>query len=614
MISSICWRVSLWKRPSPDLPFYINEECENEILIRQLCILPRTFPIIELLSSAYLKLNLEIHSMSHGQSLQALDLIADDVFAEINYSVKALDQYLRNTKDKSLLETASNHLNKLKGIFTLLEMKSAKQLLIEINFLMESLEKRSSKSHPKLLEIISTALLRLQRYLEHVGQKSFDIPELILPTINQLRSICRRRTLSESAFFSANVNSKRKSKGLVLLTSESSASESRHYRQMYQIGLIEVIRQTNISGGLKMMQTALMKLDERCPRPSSPNLWWIARVLLYSFIDDNLLLSKERLKLFSRIDRQIRNIENKSKSLYDNNKMEMDLLAKEMLYLSWISQSSNKFVKSLIQHFELEPAHISDANLRQEFVELSGPSAQDFNSLADAILHELESIEAGLAPARTESYQADDLEAALIQMISLNNMLKILQVDDQIIRLSMAIDLIEKSIDNKQPLPEKDVNILHVVIDNIRKSVSQSDLAKYSGKTASSRELLTEHQSEVRNITHTTVKKLINLISRFTVEGRKVLLLKQGDTFFSEIKSGFQQLRVTQALAIIDKSHSFFVNHLQKNPKGMSDEQINLFADVVASLEFYLDTMEFTANPSKRILAFAETSIEELFR
>jgi len=137
---------------------------------------------------------------------------------------------------------------------------------------------------------------------------------------------------------------------------------------------------------------------------------------------------------------------------------------------------------------------------------------------------------------------------------------------------------------------------------------------KYSGKSTSSREQLTERQNEVRKKTHATVKKLIALINRFAIEGRKVLLLKRGDSLFSEIKSGFEQLRVTQALSIIDRSHSFFVNHLQKNPKGMSDEQINLFADVVASLEFYLDTMEFTTNPSNRILAFAETSTDELFR
>lgn len=550
--------------------------------------------------------------MPHSNNLQALDMIIEDLFTEINQSVSALDTFLRGKSKAQALQDTLEHLNKLSGIFSLLEMNGAKQLVLEITYLVSGIEKRNGNTQTKIIEIVSTTLLRLHRYLEHVNLKNFDIPELLLPTINQLRGVARKKPLSESAFFSANVNLARKNKEVVLITSESSANESRHFRQMYQIGLIEVIRQTNKAGGLKMMRKALEKLDQRCPRPSSPNLWWLAGVLMVCFIDESLYLSKDRLKLFSRIDRQIRNIENKSRSLYQNHKIEMDLLASDMLYLLWISQSKSNELTTLLKHFELSSASISDNLLRKEFIELSGPSQQDFNSLADAILQELSDIEVNLAPARLPNYQPNDIEPAMLQMHSLNNMLKILQVDDQVIRLSMAIDLIEKSIDSEKVLAERDINILHVVVDKIRTSVNESELAKYSADSSSTRTQLSKDMSKVRAEAHGVVKQLMEMISKFTREGKKILLLKPGGELLSKVRKHFISLDVKQAIPIVDQCSLYFINHLQQNPKETSNTEINLFADVIASLEFYLETMEFTAKPSERILSFAEHSLETL--
>lgn len=550
--------------------------------------------------------------MPHSNNLQALDMIIEDLFSEINQSVSALDVYLSAKSKAQPLQDALEHLNKLSGIFSLLEMIGAKQLILEVTLLISGIEKRNSKTQAKIIDIVSTTLLRLHRYLEHVNIKNFDIPELLLPTINQLRGVARKKPLSESAFFSSNVNKPRKNRDVVLITSDSTAAESRHFRQMYQIGLIEVIRQTNKKGGLKMMRKALEKLDQRCSRPSSPNLWWLADILMNCFVDGSLYLSKDRLKLFSRIDRQIRNIENKNHSSYQNHKIEMDLLASDMLYLIWISQSKAEESIFLLDHFKLSPAAISDTLLRKEFIELSGPSRQDFDSLAEAILQELDDIEVNLTPSRLPNYKPNDIEPAMLQMHSLNNMLKILQVDDQIIRLSMAIDLIEKSIDSNETLIERDVNILHGVIDKIRTSVNESELAKYSVDASSTRTQLTKSMKKVRADAHTVVKQLMAIISKFTQEGKKILLLKPGGELLSEVRKHLVTLDVKQAIPIIDQCSLYFVNHLQKNPKETSSTEINLFVDVIASFEFYLETMEFTAKPSARILNFAEHSLETL--
>ena len=552
--------------------------------------------------------------MPQENSLQSLDLILEDVSAEINLSINSLDQYSRSKKSTKSLKKCLQHLNKLKGVFALLEMVGAQRLVLDVVTLIKDLSKRDEPSQTRLLEVISTALARLMRYTEHVNQKACDIPQLLIPTINFLRTAVNASPLSESAFFDAEFNTKRKGKDIKLVTSEATATKSRHFRQMYQIGLIEVLRQTNLLGGLKMMQKSLDKLDEECLRPSSPNLWYIAHGMLEGYIDNQLTLTKQRLKLLSRIDRQIRKIENKPENLLDDNKLELNLLTKEMLYLAWISDSSSQSLVDLYTHFKLKKPPINDARLRKELEELRGPSDQDYHSIAEALIAEIFSIRKTLDLGRENNYASLDLEQAMKQMVNLNNLLKILQVDDQIIRLSVAIDLVKKAHQEENQLTEKDCNILNIVLESISNAVEQSELSKYSGKRAQRREKLSKAQQVICDKTHMAVKQLIEMFIEFTSQKRKVSLLKQAGTLLAEIQKGFEKLRVEEAVSILNGCQVFMTHHLIKKPHTTSEDSINLYADIIGSLEFYLETLKFTAKPSSRILEFAENSLLHLNR
>ena len=552
--------------------------------------------------------------MAQVSALQSLDLILEDVSAEINLSINALDHYSRSPEKSKGIGKCLSHLSKLKGVFTLLEMHGAQRLISECIKLAESLAKRNQQAQKRLLNVISTALARLMRYTEHVNQKPADLPQLLLPTINFLRAAVKDAPLGESAFFECDTIRQRANKDLVLITSEETGIQSRHYRKMYQIGLIEVIRQTNLSGGLNMMRKAMQKLDEECARPNCPNLWWIADCLLLAFAEKGLTLTRARLKLFSRLDRQIRKIENKSENRVDNNKLEMNSLAREMLYLIWICGVDNLQISELLSHFELSKAPLNDAELRKELDELRGPSDQDYHSIAEALVEEIRSIELILSEDEDAEKSGVDLAQAIKQMKNLNSLLKVLQVDDQIVRLGVAIDLIEKAITKENHLEEKDANILFIVLESIRNSVEQSELAKYSGKRAMRREKLSQAQAAICEQTHRQIKQLIAQFTQFSQNKRKALLLKNSDTLLKQIQSGFEQLKVTDAIPVLEGCQVFINHHLIKNPHTTSETVINLFADVVGGLEFYLETLAFTAKPSPRILEFSESSLLQLNR
>lgn len=557
--------------------------------------------------------------MSSGlqtSSTQSLDLILEDVSAEINLSINAMDQFNRVAAEESsqALDKALFHLNKLKGVFTILEMHGALRLISESIAITNSLIKYDRPFQLRLLEVLSTGLARLMRYNEYISQKSCDLPQLLLPTINFLRHSTGATQLGESVFFRCHTHLTRKDKDLVLITSESSAAQSRHFRQMYQIGLIEVVRNTNLSGGLRMMKKAMGKLDEECVRPQSPNLWWIAQGMLDGFIEKELILTKLRFKIFSRLDRQIRLIENKPDTPLDDNKLELDLLTKEILYLTWISAAQTPTIKKILNHFSLKTPEFSDRQLRSEAEDFRGPSDQDYQSISEALADEINLIEQSLNQYIQSADNRLDLQEINKQMINLKGLLNVLKVDDQIVRLNVAIEIINKTIEEKLPLSEKDANILLIVIESLRAAVDQYELAKYSSRGSLQREKLSAAQLKICENTHTSVKQIIHQFTEFSINKRKRSLLKEISGLLEKTKTGFNQLKIQDVLSIIDGCIIFINHYLAKEPHSTSENAIKLFADIIGSLEFYLETLKHTSKPSSRIIEFAENSLWQLNR
>ncbi|WP_196140262.1 hypothetical protein [Aliikangiella sp. G2MR2-5] len=552
--------------------------------------------------------------MSQVNTLQSLDLILEDVSAETNLAINSLEQYSKKSKEIKLLKKSLAHLQKLKGVFTLLDMRGAQRLVLDCMNLLKTLPKRKDETRARLLGVATTALARLMRYSEHMNHKPFDMPQLLLVSINELRASANVPLLSESVFFSVDGTKPRENQSLVLVTSEESAAKSRHFRQMYQIGLIEVIRQTNLSGGLKMMQKAIDKLDNECPRPNSPNLWWIASGLLQAYIDETLTLTKPRIKLFSRLDRQIRKVENKQENLLEDNKLEVRLLTKDMLYLVSISDSSNPLIQNIKEHFNIEESEVTDKLLREEFEALRGPSDQDYKSIAEAILTEVDNIEGTLRNGGDERLVAEDMELAKRQMTNLNNLLKILQVDEQAIRLTVAIDLVNKALNEGKSLDEKDLNILFIVLETIRKSTDESELLKHSGKGGVRRETLSKTEKQFWKQADKGLKKLIKALNDFVKHDRKASKIKQVPELIDDVSQNFIKLKVTPAESILDGCSLFIQNYLMTSPESVGESELNLLADIIGSLEFYLETLAFTKSPSPRILQFAENSLDELKR
>ncbi|MET1257179.1 hypothetical protein [Aliikangiella maris] len=552
--------------------------------------------------------------MTQASSLQSLHLLVDEITAEINQLTQDIESFAVDPDNKTLLKGPIKQINKLKGIFTLLEFNGAIVFFSETLALLERLAKGEKNERQKYLETVSTAIIKFLRYLEHISQKAFDIPQLLLPTINQLRVCYGNSELRESYFFKKGFNKSRLGKVKTLMITEESASKSRHYRQMYQIGLIEVIRQTNLDGGLTMMKKSLHKLDKDCVLPKSPNLWWIAQASIDGFVEKKLRLTKSRLKLFSMLDRQIRQAENKPEFLLVDSKSEINLLTNELLYLVSISGCRTKLTQQVCQHFSINNQIVNDELLNEELRILHGLTNQDYHSIVESLVDEVENLETLLLQTKVLSYTTEEIESIKQKMIGLNNFLKILHIDDQVVRITVVVELTNQVIEEKRKITPKEINILMIALKGLKQSVIDSGFEKYAGILSTQREILSSAQYKICKNAHEKVKQFITDFSDFIESNRKVVLIKESAKLLDVVTQSFTDLNETELATISNECVNYLNYYIIKNPRTISEEIILVYADIIGSLEFYLETLQFTKKPNPRIIQFAKNSLAHLKR
>src|SRR5690606_37030800 len=161
--------------------------------------------------------------------------------------------------------------------------------------------------------------------------------------------------------------------------------EGRRMRHMYQLGLLGFIRDQS-QAGLKLMARALARLDSLFSNEPRARLCWVGAAALEAQIDGQLLPRKSRKQLFSRMDREL-------KQMLANSQYEAPRsLLKELLYLVALADSQGPLASQLRELFGLTPLPFTDHMLEEGYQRLTGPGQTVMRSLSSAIREELASV------------------------------------------------------------------------------------------------------------------------------------------------------------------------------------------------------------------------------
>ena len=313
----------------------------------------------------------------------SLDLVRDELFVSVSSVEDLLQQFLEERHSGSLLQQAIESLQQLRGTLNLIELSGAALLLEEMIALATDIPVHEGEGMNDPLSSLCDSLFLLRRYLHYCRQQGSERPELLLPMINELRSHrsgCK--ALAESHFYPLDLQ---RVPG-ALRNGARQPLDGKTFarlRQMFQIGLLDMIREPRPGAGISMMKRALQRWETRL-EDRAATLCWIASASLDALETTPLEVTTERKRLYSRLDREIKRLvagqpENAATAG----------LRVELLYLVALSGGDSVLCEEVRRAVNLPDPGYTEAGLQQAFASLRGPGADVMRSVAEALHEEI---------------------------------------------------------------------------------------------------------------------------------------------------------------------------------------------------------------------------------
>ena len=158
---------------------------------------------------------------------------------------------MENPKDSTRLRFCLTYIHQVHGTLQMVEFYGAALLAEEMEKLTRAMMEGKADSINDAQEVLMQSILQLPSYLENVKSGSQDIPVVLLPTLNDLRTARGDKPLTETALFTPRLEKAYE------LSAQGDYSQdldpnfdalTRKLRQMYQFALIGVIRQQDSRG------------------------------------------------------------------------------------------------------------------------------------------------------------------------------------------------------------------------------------------------------------------------------------------------------------------------------------------------------------------------------
>lgn len=545
----------------------------------------------------------------------SLNLVRDELFVTMEEAEQSLEQFIAERHNGSLLQQAVESLQQVRGTLNLVELAGAELLAQEVLDQATDIPAGAGEERDVQLAALSNALHVLRRYLESVDAHRQEMPELLLPAINDLRQAGGQQPLPESFFFSVRLDQARPAG---VPAAAVSAEAARRLRHMYQVGLLGFIREDNTQASLKLMLRALARLDSLFVDKPAGRLYWVGAAALESQLDGQLLPRKSRKQLFSRLDREIK------QALASNGSYELPRsLLKELLYLVALADSRGSHAASVHEAFGLAPLPFTDHLLDEEYQRLSGPGQGVMRSLSSAIREELASAKDLLDLIERGTAQPDSFSnlhallgkmAKTLSMVGLSSAANALQVQlpvvgawgesnpaqvDELHRLAEAVLYVESMVAslergeqrNSRPAPVKPGD---------------------EGESFAAHQLI-EARIVVIDEAQGGLALAKRAITSYLESGGDRMHLANVPISLQAVRGGMWFLNQERAARLIGLCADYIQKQMIDVPQMPSEQMLETLADALSSLEYYLEAgavLRPETTPS--VLDLAEESVRAL--
>jgi hypothetical protein len=547
----------------------------------------------------------------------SLSLVRNELFTTMEEAESSLEHFIAERHNGSLLQQAVESLHQVRGTLNVVELTGAELLAQEVLEQATDIPVGAGAERDMQLSALSNALHVLRRYLENVDVHRQEMPELLLPAINDLRQAGGQQALPESFFFSVRLDHARPRTAPAALDAAAKETEGRRLRHMYQVGLLGFLRDQNPQASLKLMGRAMGRLDSLYANEPRGRLCWLGAAAMEAQLDGQLLARKSRKQLFSRIDRELKQV------LANSQHEPPRSLLKELLYLMALADSRGPLATPVRELFALTSLPFTDHLLEEEYQRLAGPGQAVMRSLSVAIREELTSVKDMLDLIERGTVQADSLGNLHALLGKLSKTLGMVGLSSAGNMLNAQLQTVAVWSEARAPQQQELLKLADAVlyVEGMVASLERGERRDSSaGQPAPGKELesfayyqLNEARIVVVDEARGGLAMAKRAITAYLEADGDRMHLSNVPFSLQAVRGGLWFLGQERAALLVGACAEYIQTQMFEAPKMPSEQMLETLADALSSLEYYLEAgavMRPETQPS--VLDLAAESVRAL--
>ncbi len=560
-------------------------------------------------------------------SSQTLHIVAKELAATLNDARASLEAYAERSDQRALLEKCADQLHSAHGVLRLVEVYGAALLAEEMEYVTRYLlsSDNDQKRQVDGLDALMRAMVQLPTYLERVLSGGRDLALVLLPLLNDLRSVRGSPLLSEGTLLLLNLKSDQpaqpQSQGQGEL-SISVAQWARRLRPRFQIGLLGYIRGERTVQNLEILAKVAEKLEQVATTQPVFQLWWVVGAILEAVRENGLEGSATLKRLLGQADRQIKTLYELGEARYCEDPP-VDLLNNLLYYVARASNSGGR-IAAVRASFKLSELLPVDDSIEHERESLSAPSVKLMRTVAAAIKEDLSKVKDVLDIfVRRGGGRSDELAPQLELLKKISDTLGVLGLGELRQRVQEEIaELAGIVTDGKTPPEEsllKVAGVLLSVEDSLDDQLVRLILPTVPDGTRT--DLPADQDLEFRLVSEAVLRECIVNLARIK-EAVTVAVQKPGDfppqgldnvpQLLRGITAGLLMLGKGRAVELMDAIGAQVRNLIEPGAPAPDSIRLERVADAIVSIEYYMETLQSGRNDPWYMLDNAEMCLKTL--
>jgi chemosensory pili system protein ChpA (sensor histidine kinase/response regulator) len=559
-------------------------------------------------------------------SSQTLHIVAKELAATLNDARASLEAYAERPDQRDFLEKCADQLHSAHGVLRLVEVYGAALLAEEMEHVTRYLLSSGNDQKRQVdgLDALMRAMVQLPTYLERVLSGGRDLALVLLPLLNDLRSVRGSPLLSEGTLLLLNLKSDQNAAPQSLTQGEQSitvAQWARRLRPRFQIGLLGYIRGERTVQNLEILAKVTEKLEQVATTQPVFQLWWVTGAILEAVRANGLEGSATLKRLLGQADRQIKALYELGEARYCEDPP-IDLLNNLLYYVARATTSGGR-ISAVRASFKLAELLPVDDTIEQERESLSAPSVKLMRTVAAAIKEDLSKVKDVLDIfVRRGGGQSAELLPQLELLKKISDTLGVLGLGELRQRVQDEIQALSQIIQDGKPPPEDSLVRVAGVLLSVEDSLDDQLVRLILPQAAeSSADVPLDQDNEFRQVSEAVLRECIVNLARIK-EAVSAAVQKPSEFSAQGLDNVPQLLRgITAGLLMLGKGRAVELMdaigkqvRLLIEPGAPAPDPVRLerVADAIVSIEYYMETLQNGRTDPWYMLDNAETCLKTL--